>query len=200
MEGQGLTWAEDSCQESGEEEYSCVSHIGLISPCNRNYWGGVGVLFSCFFISASGQSRQNWRLKADWRPTEVESKENHGVWDPMPELTITSRSSPYIHFSVDSNTCTMGNPKPESTLTLCQSRLYPPVRDFGFGLCYRTWVVFEIILTVWEKTTLEGVLLHTTIYYWCNNMFSWRVAVTAREKSTEYLMYQWFILLLTQDK
>ncbi len=23
---------------------------------------------------------------------------------------------------------------PESTLTLCQSRLYPPVRDFGFGL------------------------------------------------------------------
>ncbi len=23
---------------------------------------------------------------------------------------------------------------PKSTLTLCQSRLYPPVRDFGFGL------------------------------------------------------------------
>jgi hypothetical protein len=23
---------------------------------------------------------------------------------------------------------------PESTLTLCQSRLYPPVRDFGFSL------------------------------------------------------------------
>jgi hypothetical protein len=29
---------------------------------------------------------------------------------------------------------TMGNPMPESTLTLCQSRLYPPVRDLGFGL------------------------------------------------------------------
>jgi hypothetical protein len=29
----------------------------------------------------------------------------------------------------------MGNPIPESTLTLCQSRLYPPIRDFGFGLC-----------------------------------------------------------------
>ncbi len=26
------------------------------------------------------------------------------------------------------------NPMPESTLTLCQSRLFPPVRDFGFGL------------------------------------------------------------------
>ncbi len=35
---------------------------------------------------------------------------------------------------VDSNTFTVGNPTPESTLTLCQSRLYPPVMDFGFGL------------------------------------------------------------------
>ncbi len=52
--------------------------------------------------------------------TEAESKEKHGVWDP------TAR--------VDSNTFTMGSPMPESTFTLCQSRLYPPVRDFGFGL------------------------------------------------------------------
>ncbi len=35
---------------------------------------------------------------------------------------------------VDSNTF-MGNPMPESTLSLCQSRLSPPVRDFGFSLC-----------------------------------------------------------------
>jgi hypothetical protein len=35
---------------------------------------------------------------------------------------------------VDSNTFTMGNPMPESFLTLCQSRLYLPVRDIGFGL------------------------------------------------------------------
>jgi hypothetical protein len=48
----------------------------------------------------------------------------------MPEMNITS---PYIHSRVDSNTFTMGNPMPKSTLTLCQSRLYPPVRDFGFG-------------------------------------------------------------------
>jgi hypothetical protein len=52
------------------------------------------------------------------------------VWDPMPEMTITS---PYVHSRVDSSTFTMGNPMPESTLTLCQSRLYLPVRDFGFG-------------------------------------------------------------------
>jgi hypothetical protein len=60
---------------------------------------------------------------------EAESKEKHGVWDPMPELIITS---PYVHSRVFSNTFTMGigqpyarvdlNPMPESTLTLCQSR------------------------------------------------------------------------------
>jgi hypothetical protein len=54
--------------------------------------------------------------------TEAEFKEKHGVWVPMPKLTITS---PYVHSRV--YTFTMGNP--------CQSQLYPPVRDFGFGLC-----------------------------------------------------------------
>ncbi len=66
---------------------------------------------------------------------EAESKEKHGVWDPMPELTITSF---YVHSRVDSNTFTMSNPMPESTLTLWQSRLHPRVRDFGFGL---KWIV-----------------------------------------------------------
>jgi hypothetical protein len=59
--------------------------------------------------------------------TESEFKEKHGIWDPVPELTITS---PYDH----SNTFSMSNSMPESTLTLCQGRLYPPVRDFGFSL------------------------------------------------------------------
>jgi hypothetical protein len=58
----------------------------------------------------------------------------HGVWDPMPELTINSHC---VHSRLGSNTFTMGNPMPESTLTLCQSRLYPPVSDCGFGLCLR---------------------------------------------------------------
>ncbi len=53
---------------------------------------------------------------------EAESEEKHVVQDSMPELTITS---PYINSSVDSNTFMMGNPISESTLTLCQSRLYP---------------------------------------------------------------------------
>ncbi len=55
--------------------------------------------------------------------TMAESKEKHGAWNPMPELTKTS---PYVHSRVDSNTFTMGNPIPESTLTLCQSRLFIP--------------------------------------------------------------------------
>jgi hypothetical protein len=63
--------------------------------------------------------------------TEAESKDKHGVQDPMLELTITS---PNVHSRVDCNTFTMGNPLPESTLTLRQSRLYPLVTDFGFGL------------------------------------------------------------------
>ncbi len=36
---------------------------------------------------------------------EAESKEKHGVWDLMPELTVTS---PYVHSRVDSNTFKMG--------------------------------------------------------------------------------------------
>jgi hypothetical protein len=53
--------------------------------------------------------------------TEAESKEKHGVWDPTPELTITS---PYVHFRVDSNTFTMDN-MPESTLTHCRVYFTP---------------------------------------------------------------------------
>jgi hypothetical protein len=63
---------------------------------------------------------------------EAESKEKHGVWDPMPGVTITSL---YVHSRVDSNTFTKGNPYARVDLNLiCQSRLYSPVRDFGFGL------------------------------------------------------------------
>ncbi len=44
----------------------------------------------------------------------------------------------YVQSIVDSNTFTMGKPyMPESTLILCQSRLHPPGKDFGFHL---NWV------------------------------------------------------------
>jgi hypothetical protein len=95
---------------------------------------GRGTVHDGFCDSKNEQCR--WIILY-WTPAalgflpEAESKEKHGVWDPVPELTITS---PFVHFRVYSNTFTMGNPKPESTLNLCQSRLYPPARDFGFGL------------------------------------------------------------------
>jgi hypothetical protein len=40
-------------------------------------------------------------------------------------------TSTYVDARVDSNIFTIGNPMPGSTLTLCQSRLYPLVRDLG---------------------------------------------------------------------
>jgi hypothetical protein len=60
----------------------------------------------------------------------------------MSELTITSsymstpaESTPtHLPWAINSMPESI-NPMPEPTLTLCQSRLYPPVRDFGFGLC-----------------------------------------------------------------
>ncbi len=58
----------------------------------------------------------------------------NGVWNPTLEFNITS---PYVHSRVDSHSFTMGNPMPESTLTLCQSRLNARVDftpSFGFGL------------------------------------------------------------------
>jgi hypothetical protein len=60
----------------------------------------------------------------------------------------------------------LGNPTPESTLTLCQSRLYPPVRDFGFGICsvivevYNVYVLSLIYCTGWEATAVLDVPEH----------------------------------------
>ncbi len=79
----------------------------------------------------AAQAAVEIHVQAAQSASEAESKEKHGVWDPMPEMTITS---PYVQSRVDSKTFTIGNPMPKSTLTLCQSRLYPPVRDFRFSL------------------------------------------------------------------
>ncbi len=68
----------------------------------------------------------------------------------MPELTKTSH---HVHSRVDYNTFTVGNPMPESTLTLCHSRLFPPVRDFGFDLrAHRSRCGFSFIsCTDWQR-------------------------------------------------
>ncbi len=46
-------------------------------------------------------------------------------------------TSTYVHFRNDSNAFAMGNPLPELTLTLCQSRLYPKLETLDlFGRQY----------------------------------------------------------------
>jgi hypothetical protein len=52
----------------------------------------------------------------------------------MGPYTGVDYNSPYVNSRVDSNIFTMGNPMPESTLTLCQSLLYPQPRDLRFSL------------------------------------------------------------------
>jgi hypothetical protein len=78
----------------------------------------------------SGRSTQPMRAYTFQR-TEAESKDNM-VYGTLrrTELTITS---PCVFSRVYSNTFTMVNPMPESTLTLWQRRLYTPDRHFGFG-------------------------------------------------------------------
>ncbi len=60
------------------------------------------------------------------------------TWCMGPELTITS---PYVHSRVDSITFTTGNQMPESTWTLCQSRLYPQSRTSNFASTVGGWEV-----------------------------------------------------------
>jgi hypothetical protein len=65
-------------------------------------------------------------------------RKKHGVWDPMPELTITS---PYVHSRADSNTFTMGigigQPYARVNLNLMpESTFIPPS---GFSL----WILHE---------------------------------------------------------
>jgi hypothetical protein len=62
--------------------------------------------------------------------------------DQRPNTKKTLCKGPYavvnykknVHSRVDYNTFIMDNPMPESSLTLSQSRLYPPVRAVGFSL------------------------------------------------------------------
>ncbi len=54
------------------------------------------------------------------------------VWDPMPELTIPH----LMYIPGPTPTFYHGQPYASVDFTLCHSRLYPTVRDFGF--CLRT--------------------------------------------------------------
>ncbi len=98
---------------------------------------------------------------------EAESKEKHGVWDPMPELTKTC---PYVHSRVDSNTFTMANPTPWWPI-LWQGRLYPPVRDLGFGL--RVWNWRRLSEALYQLIKFVGVASMDTKSSWLAQAESW---------------------------
>ncbi len=64
--------------------------------------------------------------------SEAESKEKHGVWDPMPELTIPSTLCP-----LQSRFQHIYHGQPYARVDLnsyARVDFIPPVRDFGFGL------------------------------------------------------------------
>ncbi len=87
-------------------------------------------------------------------PAEAKSKENHGVWDPYNNPTLCSLQSRPTHIPR-----AMGNPMLESTLTLCQSLLYPPVRDFGLWI----WPLICVPIFNDDLSIFLGPFLHGPI-------------------------------------
>ncbi len=65
-------------------------------------------------------------------------KEKYGVWDPMPELTLTSS---YVHSRVNSNTFTMSNP----TVYARVDRY--PMPELTFSPSQGIWIWPEIATT-----------------------------------------------------
>ncbi len=59
---------------------------------------------------------------------------NQRLYSKMLHYAGVDYNPPYVDSRVNSNTRAMVNPMPQSILTRCQSRLYPLVRDFEFGL------------------------------------------------------------------
>ncbi len=86
----------------------------------------------------------------------------------MPELTITSPC--VLLFSrVYFNTFTLGNPLPESTLTLCQSRLYPPSQGLWIWPLVKGPIFVFAKTRVWPRTCIITYslkyLLHCLIHF-----------------------------------
>ncbi len=62
----------------------------------------------------------------------------------------------------------MGNPMPESTLTLCQSRLHPAVRDLGFGLCIKPGLEISLSLSLEINHVASNTFLTKTDFHASN--------------------------------
>jgi hypothetical protein len=81
----------------------------------------------------------------------------------MPELTITS---PYVHSRVDSNTFTMGNPMPESTLSPCQGLWIWPhaacIQELLYHVQMEKYVL--IIISHLKRPTHETSIIQEELY------------------------------------
>ncbi len=111
-------------------------------------------------------------------PSLTCSKKGRSIWGRIQRKTwcigpyagVDYKSSPYAHSRFDSNTFTMGNPMPESTLqpyarvdftTLCKSRLYTRIRDFGFGLWFVSTWCNSLGHYIWY--TIEAIILYSVV-------------------------------------
>ncbi len=88
-----------------------------------------------------------------WSKVRGESKEKHSVCDPMPELIITSS---YVHSRADSNTFTMGNPLPGSTLSPSGLWIKALLKREGKR---PLWYVVFVVPIIWS-----GFFLRDTIW------------------------------------
>ncbi len=89
------------------------------------------------------------------------------AWDPMPEWIMTSS---YVDSKVDSNTCTMGNPKSELTLTLRQSQLCPPVSDVGLASVHHHILLFRVS---WPNVQNCPMSMHAGYTVPCSRSKKW---------------------------
>ncbi len=92
--------------------------------------------------------------------TEAKSKKNlvygtHAGVDynltlctPQGRLQHVYHGQPYARFDL--------NPMPESTLSLRHSRLYPPVKDLGFGLCKCTEITRKSTIS-WGRNSCTKI-------------------------------------------
>ncbi len=111
----------------GDDPTSCWPHDQVVGWTLPHFRPSAGVVVRKKFVFSHNVQSAFIFLQGKYLRPNPKKNMVYGTL----ELTITSA---YVHSRVDSNTFTTGKPMPESTLTLRQSRLFPPVRDIGFGL------------------------------------------------------------------
>jgi hypothetical protein len=109
--GIGVAWSQQMSTAVHITWHGAQINFGDLPPCIFNLWFEVTLVYrrrQGKFATGPIVS-----LPSVSKKPETKSKEKHGVWGPILELTITF---PYVDSRVDTNTFTTGNPMPESTL------------------------------------------------------------------------------------